>query len=1193
MKLGHVELTELECLASDAHLRSPGQQAELRAIQQHLQECIECSELAETYMFLRQIGPHMDKLLPKDCPSTEKWLEVAAGVLSQTEASELRTHAASCVSCADELKTAHEIVGEPAMEVGVADLKSSTPEWQSSIADRLAGMRDSEKPIEIVPPLRRPLPRRTVTWGALAATLLIGFVTLGLWHYWPKSEEELLASAHNLERRTAQRLPGEDPVPLASSTRGSQDGRTQVDLLKLKLRAEEHLNKNPNDAYWQQILGRIALAEGDGDTASAKFEIARSFNPSLPGLEFDSAAAYFESGETRDPSQGAGQYAKAAELYGRVVKNSTERQLWPLAFYNLALSWERQKIYCEAVKNYQSALQLEKDASWRREIQDRIKKATPPCEKSKGSGYLQLDRSPAAFLGVTRSNLKQAEADYESYLDNATREWLTARASNPEAEAALHQLAVIGLIHHDAWLHDLLRSPQSYMASEATVQLTDGLQESALGDADIALKELTDAAHLYQKVGNQAGVIRARVEKVYVLQRMGRSDDCLKASSALAQDGQLQRDSWLNSYLILETAICRAARGDWVTYTQGIKRSLELSRANGLHLQVLREEGLLVESLDHLGQTKAAWAVADTGLEDCIRTDCPPMRAYQFLQSLRTVMQTKGLESATANVADAASLASASVSNVQIRAYAQEVLGTAETNAGNIVAAEEAFSRASTLLKSMPAGKAVNLYSADWEADRSLLMEREGQRSIALQRLEQVDPEIAATDNYLVRQRHYTQLASLLLHANQPAEALARVLVPIKDAEYSLSATSNETERISWERINRRTYLLLVQSLVAMGKPHEALKAWEWYRSAPYRTAAYSSNFHNAALDRPPFPNPPMGQGQNLTLVIAQLEDFFVAWSITNSGNESIRMVRIAVDPKRIVDMANTFTELCSNRNSSEADIRVLGHQLYNDLFAPFDDQIRQTSLLLLDLDPSLQRLPFAAVSGTGRQYLNDTHALIFLPGWWTLQPLPPDTISSAANVLIVEGAPSVPPVGSSGATAPLPAEYLESNDLGTKFLHATLVKPQQNSADMLRRLLAQAEVFHFTGHTLNREEETGLLLRYPDTVFTAASLKGISLHRCRLAVLATCSSAGQSAYSMDDTTNLTHALLTAGASNVVATLWDVDSRASRLMMLRFYELITQSVPVSDAVRRAQQTLRADSSTSHPFFWSSMQVFSQ
>ena len=113
-------------------------------------------------------------------------------------------------------------------------------------------------------------------------------------------------------------------------------------------------------------------------------------------------------------------------------------------------------------------------------------------------------------------------------------------------------------------------------------------------------------------------------------------------------------------------------------------------------------------------------------------------------------------------------------------------------------------------------------------------------------------------------------------------------------------------------------------------------------------------------------------------------------------------------------------------------------------------------------------------------------------------------------------------------------------------------------------------EVFHFSGHTLTDGDDTGLVLQYPDSLFLASSLKGISLRRCRLAVLATCSSAGRTEYGMEDTSNLAHALLTAGALNVVATLWDVDSQASRIMMLQFYASLTQSSPVPLAMQAAQ-----------------------
>jgi hypothetical protein len=105
-------------------------------------------------------------------------------------------------------------------------------------------------------------------------------------------------------------------------------------------------------------------------------------------------------------------------LYGRVIDEPSEIERKPLAYFNRALSWERQSIDCEAMRDYQRALRFEKDAAWRRDIQSRLEKVTPKCQKSEGSGSLHIDTSPAAFLDIKQRNPEQAQANYESYLDS-------------------------------------------------------------------------------------------------------------------------------------------------------------------------------------------------------------------------------------------------------------------------------------------------------------------------------------------------------------------------------------------------------------------------------------------------------------------------------------------------------------------------------------------------------------------------------------------------------------------------------------------------------------------------------------------------------------------------------------------------------------------------------------------------------
>jgi len=88
-----------------------------------------------------------------------------------------------------------------------------------------------------------------------------------------------------------------------------------------------------------------------------------------------------------------------------------------------------------------------------------------------------------------------------------------------------------------------------------------------------------------------------------------------------------------------------------------------------------------------------------------------------------------------------------------------------------------------------------------------------------------------------------------------------------------------------------------------------------------------------------------------------------------------------------------------------------------------------------------------------------------------------------------------------------------------------------------------------------------------------------------RLAVLASCRSAGGPVISGEGVIGLTGAFLSAGVPAVVATLWPVDDRATERLMRSFYVGLSQGLTASAALRRAQRSLQADARTSHPFYW--------
>jgi CHAT domain-containing protein len=70
-----------------------------------------------------------------------------------------------------------------------------------------------------------------------------------------------------------------------------------------------------------------------------------------------------------------------------------------------------------------------------------------------------------------------------------------------------------------------------------------------------------------------------------------------------------------------------------------------------------------------------------------------------------------------------------------------------------------------------------------------------------------------------------------------------------------------------------------------------------------------------------------------------------------------------------------------------------------------------------------------------------------------------------------------------------------------------------------------------------------------------------------------------------DDWVGLSRAFLSAGAAQVVATLWPVEDRATAELMRRFYERFMGASDAGSALAAAQRALLAAPATAHPFYW--------
>ena len=75
--------------------------------------------------------------------------------------------------------------------------------------------------------------------------------------------------------------------------------------------------------------------------------------------------------------------------------------------------------------------------------------------------------------------------------------------------------------------------------------------------------------------------------------------------------------------------------------------------------------------------------------------------------------------------------------------------------------------------------------------------------------------------------------------------------------------------------------------------------------------------------------------------------------------------------------------------------------------------------------------------------------------------------------------------------------------------------------------------------------------------------------------------------------TGLTQSFLQAGAKNIVSSLWQVDDRATSMMMTTLYQNLDKGKGIEKALRNAQITIKNRHQTRHPKYWAGWVHISQ
>lgn len=264
-------------------------------------------------------------------------------------------------------------------------------------------------------------------------------------------------------------------------------------------------------------------------------------------------------------------------------------------------------------------------------------------------------------------------------------------------------------------------------------------------------------------------------------------------------------------------------------------------------------------------------------------------------------------------------------------------------------------------------------------------------------------------------------------------------------------------------------------------------------------------------------------------------------------------------------------------RTSGVAEVESILGELYDLIFRPLESLLQNKERLVFVPHAGVQGLPLAAL-WDGVKPLTEHFECTLATGialWKEREPLP---FPHDMEVLVM------------GLDAPeIPAAREEARQVAAGFSASHLCLGEMATCEAFTRLAPRCQTIHLATHALFRADNplfSGLQLA--DGWLLAHDLYGLRL-AAQTVTLSACQTGLTATVGGSESFGLVRAFLAAGARSVVASLWNADDTATRLLMERFYEQVKQGHTPSGALRSAQQAVREH--FPHPYYWAAFQVF--
>jgi CHAT domain-containing protein/tetratricopeptide (TPR) repeat protein len=428
--------------------------------------------------------------------------------------------------------------------------------------------------------------------------------------------------------------------------------------------------------------------------------------------------------------------------------------------------------------------------------------------------------------------------------------------------------------------------------------------------------------------------------------------------------------------------------------------------------------------------------------------------------------------------------------------------------------------------------------------------------------------------------------AQLLVAMNRPIEARRAFQAAIETAESARGEVNDEWNRITFSSQTLELYRRYVDFLIDRKDFDQALLVAESSHARQLLEKLHMTERIEPAGD---FSKVARAQ-QAVVLSYWLAGDRSYLWVTTANGS---RMYPLGGANK-------LGAQIESYRRQIDSRVDFLKYskssiELYNKLIAPAAPLIRDGADVIVIPDGPLANLNFDTLIAPERprQYWLEKVSIRVAPSL-TLLHKREQRKAHIDNLLLVGGTKPPPEFPS------LPGSQHEIDSISSLFQSAKPLVLSGDAATPARFLQADPERFsliHLSAHAVAVKEnplDSSIILTPEkpsgDFKLYARQLAALKLH-ADLVTLSACQGAGAKAVPGEGLVGLTWALLSAGAHNVVAGLWNVPDKAGAQLMDSFYAGLQKGETPDQALHSAKLAMLRRKAP--PYYWAVFQLYSR